>query len=121
MIAQTNIFTTRKFGLAYGETPFKNADRSLYIKYMGKACGIIQAPNQHTGNEDWIIKLWVYPDNVNGFDVGSGKEVTLAQRFYSPLGAIKFLKKNTAQLTTAHNLSLANQHPWGTTFNGISK
>lgn len=100
-------FTTRKFDLTPGQTEFKNSERSLYIKYGPKACGIVQCPREWLGEVFWVIKLWVYPDNVDGFDSGQERQIQVSIKFGSSTQAIKWLKKNTTKLITAHNIWLA--------------
>lgn len=105
-------FTTRKFALAPDQTAFKDADRNLYIKYGPKACGLVQRPRPWLGEVYWTIKLWVYPPNVDGFDSGKEEQVQLDENFTSSIAAIRFLKNNTKQLITKHNLWLAPHNPW---------
>jgi len=107
-----HVFTTRLFPLQPDQTAFKDADRSRYIKFGPKACGVIQRPRPWLGEVHWVIKLWVYPPNVDGFDSGKENMVQLDKKFTSSIAAIKFLKKNTTRLVTEHNLCLARTNPW---------
>ena len=100
-------FTTRKFELLPGQTEFKHSERSLYIKYGANACGIVQCPRKWLGEKFWVIKFWVYPENVDGFDSGCERQVQHSIRFRSDRAAIKWLKKNTLKLITEHNIWLA--------------
>lgn len=120
-MADPEVFTTRKFALNLGESEFKNSERSLYIKYWGKACGVITRPNPYGTSKIWRIVIWLYPENVDGFDSGRHVEHVLNNWFLSPLAAVKFLKANTQQITTAHNLWLSNSNPWEIKKYGIIK
>jgi hypothetical protein len=112
-------FTTRKFDLLPDQTAFKNAERSLYIKYDGLACGVVQCPREWLEEIYWFVKIWVYPPNINGFDCGRPMQRSFSLKFASSILAIRWLKKNTKKIITNHNIWLAHNHPWEKEKHGI--
>ena len=118
-----NTFCTRKFDLLPGDSKvyYKNKDRSRYVTYLGRACGVITHINAHAQKMDyvsfseWRIELWIQSehDGPRAFQL-------FKQRFRTAGDAAEFLKENASMLTAIFDLWHPAENPWEK-YNGITK
>lgn len=116
-------FCTRKFDLRPGESRSfnKNRDRSRYITYLGKACGVLTQPKAYSQSmgyvefSEWRIELWIHTehDGPRAFQI-------FKQRFVTPEKAAEFLKDNVKPITAIFDLWHPAENPWEK-YSGISR
>jgi len=114
-MADTRTFCTRKVDLKVGDSSVykKNCDRTRYITYMGKACGVIIKPNEYLQHSDyvqfneWRIELWVHSE----FN-GPRALQLFKQRFLTANKAAAFLRDNATSILAIFDLWHPSENPW---------